>query len=101
MTLWVEIPVSPFGRIVQYVFGPATLLGGMVCTLNSFYQTESSVMMYTTSVILHCTRGHNEPGRILSPFVLHIYAGENCRGTVSPVYLRAWCIRLEHILSWI
>jgi len=29
VALWVEIPPSRFGQIVEYAFGPVTLLGGM------------------------------------------------------------------------
>jgi len=29
VALWVEIPPNRFGRIVEYTFGPVTLLGGM------------------------------------------------------------------------
>ena len=42
VALWVEILPNHFGRIVEYTFGPVTLLGGMV-RFSLIYLTESSL----------------------------------------------------------
>ena len=99
VALWVEIPASYFGRIVEYTFDPVTLLGGMVY-LRLIYLIET-LLTTLPLALLHHTRRHHESRSFAPPLILHICARQTYRGFVSLVCIHPPPVCFKHVLHFL